>query len=159
MIAIFLLAEDARAQPVLDVVHVVGGRVGEVDDLGLEARALRARAELGRPVLVRLVLQQALAHLARQVEAGVVGRAALEPVDDAQDLRVVAKAAVGAPSACRAPAPATVVFAHLFQQAAGHAHGFAAALFLARLDGAFESAPRGAPISRDAVAFEVAAAE
>ena len=97
-------AEDARAQAVLDVVHVVGGRVGEVDAPGPRGTGAAARAELGRPVGVGLVLEQRLAQLARQVEAGVVGAAALELVDHAQDLGVVAEAAVRLHAARRAPA-------------------------------------------------------
>ena len=89
-----LLLEHTRRQAVLDVVHVIRGRVGEVDDLRLEPRLARPRQQLRRPVTVGLVLQERLARLARQVEARVVGAAALEPIDDAQHLRVVAKTAV-----------------------------------------------------------------
>ena len=88
------LLEHACAQTVFDVVLVVRRGVRQVDDLTLEARALRSRAERIRPVLVGLVLQQALAHLARQIQPGTVGRPTFQSIDHAQDLLVVAKPAV-----------------------------------------------------------------
>ena len=44
--------------------HVVRGRVREIDHLRLEARLAGPRAELGRPVFLLLVLEQGLANLA-----------------------------------------------------------------------------------------------
>jgi hypothetical protein len=88
------LAEHARVEAVLDVVLVVRGRVGEVDGLRLEARVSRPRRELRGPRRFTLVLEQRLTHLARQVQPGILGRAALEHVHHPQHLRVVAKAAV-----------------------------------------------------------------
>jgi len=50
--------EHPGEYPVLEVVHVVGGRVGEIDDLCLEAWMPRTRRELGGPVLAALVFQE-----------------------------------------------------------------------------------------------------
>ena len=70
----------ACARGVVDVVVDVREAVDEADDAALERlRLLRAG-----------VLENAVAHLPRQVEAAAV---ALEPLDDAQRVLVVAEAA------------------------------------------------------------------
>ena len=89
-----LLGEHAREEAVLQVVLVVGGRVAEVDDLRLQARGARPRLQVGGPVALALVLQQPGPHLVGEVEARVVGRAALESIHHPQHLGVVAEAAV-----------------------------------------------------------------
>ena len=91
--------QQARAQPVVDVVVVVGDLVGEVGDLRLEAwLALlqEALADLAEPagVLDRTVLEDAFARLEREVEAVESAVALLELVDHAQRLQVVLEPAV-----------------------------------------------------------------
>ena len=87
--------EVPRANRVVDVVVDVREAVDEPDDPALERlRLLRAG-----------VLEDAVAHLPRQVEAAAV---ALEPFDDAQRVLVVAKAAEprSRSSSSRASSPA-----------------------------------------------------
>ena len=75
--------EVARAHGVVDVVVDVREAVDEPDDPALERLRL----------LVTGVLEDAVAHLPREVEAAAV---ALEPLDDTQRVLVVAKAAQAA---------------------------------------------------------------
>ena len=88
-------AEHARAQPVVDVVVVVGDLVHVVDELRLE-RGRLARQVLGGSVGVRVgaVLDDALAHLPGQVQPRELRIAPLEHLQDPQRLAVVLEAAV-----------------------------------------------------------------
>jgi len=93
--------DEARAQSIVHVVIVVRDLVGEIGELGLEARlpaadeTLAELAELPR-VAQRAVLQDAFAALEREVEPVEVGVAVLELIDDPQRLQVVLEAAVRA---------------------------------------------------------------
>ena len=94
----FVEPEDARAQPVIDVVIVIGNVVGERGDLRLEARPA---AEREVPVVVRLakrparrrhrpiVLGQPLERLPAEVEPVEAGIGCLEPRDDADGMLVM----------------------------------------------------------------------
>ncbi len=91
--------QQARAQPVVDVVVVVGDLVGEVGDLRLEARLALLQEALAdvtqlAGVLERTVLQDAFARLEREIEAVEAAVALLELVDHAQRLQVVLESAV-----------------------------------------------------------------
>ena len=82
-------------KPVVDVVSVVGDLAGDVDDLRLEQRRLVGRevADPG-PVVRGRVLDDALSHLVREIQAGKARISLLEYLDYSQALAVVVEAAV-----------------------------------------------------------------
>ena len=86
--------DQPGADAVVDVVVVVGDLVGEVGQLRLETglqalqEPLAEFAELAR-IRGGAVLEDALAHFEREVEAGKLGVALLEFVHHAQRLQVV----------------------------------------------------------------------
>jgi hypothetical protein len=92
-----------RQQPgavaVVNVVVVVGDRIGDVGYLRLEARlpalqeALANVPELTR-VALRAVLEDAFARLEHEVETREIGVLRLELIDDSQRLQVVLEASV-----------------------------------------------------------------
>ena len=82
------LADQAGADGVFDVVVEVGDRVGELHDLALE-RARGPPGFGGDGLATLRVLEDAVARLGAEVEAAPV---ALEVLDDAQGLLVVAEA-------------------------------------------------------------------
>ncbi len=86
--------EHARAQAVIQVVGGVGQLVGDVADLRLQVTA-QVRVELAgiRDVVLRLVLDHALAHLPGEIQPGELGIALFQLGDDAQGLAVVIEAA------------------------------------------------------------------
>ncbi len=109
--------EKARAQPIVDVVRVIGDVVGDRRRLRLEAGEFGQREalapvigpdRLGHAALAvaleraalgvherAVVLDEPLDRLLRQIEAVEIGVAALELGDEAQAVAVVVEAAVG----------------------------------------------------------------
>ncbi len=87
--------DHAGAQAVVQVVGGVGQLVGHVGDLGLQVAAQVGVEVAGvRDIVLRLVLDHALAHLPGEVQPGEFRVALFQLGDDAQGLPVVVEAAV-----------------------------------------------------------------
>lgn len=93
-----LQGDQPGAQPVVDVMIVVGHLVGQIGQLGLQRRlgavekALAHRPQLAR-MRGRAMLQDAFAGLEAQVQAVELGVALFQFVDHAQALQIVLEAA------------------------------------------------------------------
>ena len=89
--------EQAGLDSVVEVRREVGDLVGEIDDLGLERRALveKIGSQFGmlRRGVVARVLDDALADAEGEIEAAMGGVALLEVLDDAEGVEVVVEAA------------------------------------------------------------------
>ena len=88
-------AHQTRAQAVVDVVVVVGNLVHEIHELRFEGRALAGRVLGGSMgVALALVLDDPLAHLPGEVQAGEPRVPLLQHLEDAQGLAVVLESPV-----------------------------------------------------------------
>ena len=85
-----------RFHPVVDIVHVVGDVVDEVDDLGLDGGLLGGRElvelALGEALVSRVVLDDSFADLVGEIETPKSGIAFFQLVDGAEGMPVVLEA-------------------------------------------------------------------